>query len=250
MSGQLDFTHEHYRKILRAGLDSGYRFAFFDDLSAISAAGQRACFLRHDCDNDLVAAARLAAIETEMGVASTWFVMPRSAMYNLLAPTNRHLVARILTGGHRLGLHFDASLWTDAPDDAMRAEVRRECGLLQDEFGQPITVISFHQPDQRILSGAFDPEILHTYDKRRLDGVFYYSDSNLKFREGCPSEVFVRQQHRRIQLLVHPEWWTEEKLDLRQKWARMLANNVELAQSSLLERERTYTSAHRIKFDE
>lgn len=247
MTAPLDFTHGHYRRIMRAALDAGYRFAFFGDYDALHAGEQRACFLRHDCDNDLVGAAEVAAIETSMGVVSTWFVMPRSAMYNLLAPTNRKLVGDILAGGHRLGLHFDASLYADAPDEKMRAEVRRECRLLEYEFGQPIDVVSFHQPDQRILSGSFDPGMMNTYDKARLKDVFYYSDSNLNFREGCPSELFAARRHRLIQLLLHPEWWTQDKMTMREKWARMLTNNAELARGSLLAREATYLRPHGIR---
>jgi hypothetical protein len=250
MTTQLDFTHDHYRRIMKAALEAGYSFAFFGDYDRLQSGDQRACFLRHDCDNDLVAAVQAAAIETDMGVVSTWFVMPRSAMYNLLAPTSRKLVGEILAGGHQLGLHFDASLYAQASDEKMREEVRRECQLLEDEFGQSINVVSFHQPDQRILSGGFDPGVMNTYDKVRLRDVFYYSDSNLNFREGCPSDLFASRRHRLIQLLLHPEWWTHDKIDMREKWARMLTNNITLARGSLLEREATYLFPHQIKVED
>jgi hypothetical protein len=35
-----------------------------------------------------------------------------------------------------------------------------------------------------------DLEILNTYDRQAIDGVFCDSDPNMTFRCGCPSELF------------------------------------------------------------
>lgn len=243
------FTHAEYRDILGAALSANYRFATFDQLETVKSTNERACFLRHDCDNDLVAALDVAAIESEMGIYSTYFLMPRSAMYNLFAPPNRSLVHEILKLGHRIGLHYDASLVAGQSNEVLRDEVLHEQALIAREFGSPVDVMSFHQPDQRILGGAIDVGMLNTYDASAFEGVFYYSDSNLGFRDGSPSMLFRKGEHRVIQLLLHPEWWTEVAMSLPEKWARMLANNVTLAQQSLLMREKTYDRAHRVRFD-
>src|ERR1044072_5947710 len=95
-----DFTHLAYRELLRAGLEAGYKFENLAQAVKLRATGSRVCLLRHDCDNDLVAAGRLAEIESEEGVRSTWFVMLRSAMNNVLAPTNAKIVRRIVDAGH------------------------------------------------------------------------------------------------------------------------------------------------------
>jgi hypothetical protein len=240
------FTHDHYRDILRTAHKAGYKFARFGDLEVLQAGTERACFLRHDCDNDLVAAQATARIEAKMAVQSTWFVMMRSAMYNLMAPTNRSLVHQILELGHDLGLHFDAA---DVPHGRLRHELDRERRWLEDEFQTPVNVVSFHQPSAEILAGTCDLGVLNTYDRQAFDGVFYYSDSNMTFRDGCPSKLFRDGKHRLVQLLLHPEWWTQDAEDVHAKWARMLANNVALAQRNLLERELTYTRAHRLKIE-
>src|ERR1700694_3230409 len=106
----LPFTQSHYREILRVGIRSGYCFAGFNDLPALRAGSQKTCLMRHDCDNDLLAAARIAEIEAEEGVKTTFFLMLRSAMYNVLAPTNGACVRQIIACGHWIGLHFDASV--------------------------------------------------------------------------------------------------------------------------------------------
>jgi peptidoglycan/xylan/chitin deacetylase (PgdA/CDA1 family) len=239
------FTHARYRALLHSGLTAGFRFVTFADLSEPLAA-EKLCTLRHDCDNDLVAAARIAEIEAEERIPSTYFVMLRSALYNLLAPTNRALVKRILAHGHRLGLHFDASVSVDEPDERITALVDGERRILSEEFGHPVNVVSFHQPSQRILENRIKLNCLNTYDRKDMAGIHYTSDSNLVFRGGEPEWLFAEGAHRKIQILLHPEWWTEEPMPLNEKWNRMLLDNIGLMQESLLQREGTFNSPREI----
>ncbi len=228
------FTHEDYRDILRMGLAQGYRFIGFPD---IGGPGKR-CALRHDCDNDLVAAAAMAEIEREEGVRSTFFLMLRSAMYNLLAPENMGLVRRIVDSGHWIGLHFDASVLAD--DSRIAAEVDRQCGILAEEFGQPIAAVSFHQPTDKILQGGLGLSCINTYDRTDMNAAAYTSDSNLVFRGGDPRNLFAEGSQDRLQVLIHPEWWTPAGMSVVAKWAEMLKNNIDLMQKSLREREKAY----------
>jgi hypothetical protein len=239
MSGA-PFTHEHYRFILRAGRDAGYRFATFDELAGLRHTAERACLIRHDCDNDLVAAAALARIEADMGVRSTYFVMTRSALYNVMAPPMLALVREIVGLGHRLGLHFDELPYRTLPPGSIAGQVDRERAWLAQEFGQSIDVVSFHQPSPRVLANEIRLNCLNTYDRSDMAGLHYLSDSNLRFRGPTPVECFAAREHRLLQILLHPEWWTETPMTLDEKWNRMLANNVDLMQQSLLAREDTY----------
>lgn len=240
------FTYERYRSLLRAGLAAGFHYADFAELSVLRDSAEKICFLRHDCDNDLVAAVRLAEIEAEEGVRSTYFVMLRSELYNLLAPTSRALVAQILKHGHWLGLHFDDSVVADEPDERIADLVDRERQLLAAEFGQPIDVVSFHQPGRRVLDNRIKLHCLNTYDRCDMAGIHYTSDSNRVFRSGEPEVLFAEGTHRKLQILMHPEWWTEEPISIPEKWNRMLVDIVELMQESLLRREDTYIARREI----
>lgn len=240
------FTHASFRALLRRGLAGGYRFAGFAELPASRAAGERLCLLRHDCDNDLTAAAQLADIEAEEGVRSTYFVMLRSAMYNLLASGSRALVCRILDRGHWLGLHFDESAVAGEPDARVAALVDRERQILAETFGHPVDVVSFHQPGRRVLDNDIRLNCLNTYDRCDMAGVHYTSDSNLVFRGGDPATLFADSAHRLIQVLTHPEWWTDEPMPIDRKWDRMLLHNIAMMQDSLLQREATYTTRRKI----
>jgi peptidoglycan/xylan/chitin deacetylase (PgdA/CDA1 family) len=241
------FTHQEYRSVLRAGHAAGYRFASFSEVESSREGGQRLCFLRHDCDSALPAAVRMAAIEAEEGVASTYFVMLRSALYNVLAPTNARLVREILAKGHFLGLHFDENVVATQPDERIPALVERERRLLGEEFGAAVEAVSFHQPGGRILENRIRLACRNTYDREDMAGVHYTSDSNLAFRGGHPVALFREAMHRRLQVLIHPEWWTAEATPLDAKWDGMLRDNFELMQESLLEREDTFNRRRRIE---
>ena len=242
------FTHEDYRDILRCGLTAGYRFARFAELRRDGPPSKR-CFMRHDCDNDLVAAAAMAEIEAAEGVSATHFLMLRSAMYNLLAPENLRLAKQIVACGQTIGLHFDAFDQATRPGADIAFEVDRQRDLLSGELGVPVEVVSFHQPDGSILSGRVKTNCINTYDAKDMYGVYYTSDSNLLFRGGDPRALFDRGEHNNIQVLVHPEWWTVSPMPLMDKWATMLRNNIELMQKIFLEREKTYNEKHIVKID-
>lgn len=234
------FTHAEYRLMLRAGRDAGYRFATFDELVSVRRSAERACFLRHDCDNDLVAATALARIEAELDIRSTYFVMTRSALYNLMAPPMLALVREIISLGHRIGLHFDEMPYRAHPSVAVAEQVDRERAWLAQELGEPVGIVSFHQPSPRVLANEVRLNCLNTYDRADMAGLHYLSDSNLRFRGKTPVELFASREHRLLHILLHPEWWTETPLPLDEKWNRMLANNVAVMQQSLLAREDTY----------
>src|SRR3989442_12534215 len=94
------FTYAHYRYILRAAQESGYEFIGFPELKDYRRGQQRLCLLRHDCDHEMPAAAKLARIEQEMGVRSTYFLMLRCDLYNLMSPLNAKLAREIIELGH------------------------------------------------------------------------------------------------------------------------------------------------------
>ena len=242
-----EFTCDRYQAILRAGRVAGYRFSAFDEVKTVRSAQEKVCLLRHDCDNDLIAAARMAEIEADEGVSSTYFLMLRSVMYNLLAPPHTAMVRRILSLDHRLGLHFDESVVAHLRSEQVAAEVERERDLLRTEFGCSIDVVSFHQPGPRVLTGEIHLGCINTYSRADMEGFHYTSDSNLAFRGREPDELFASGAHPRLHILIHPEWWTENATSLAEKWNAMIVDNVEVMQTSLLEREDTFNERRTVR---
>jgi hypothetical protein len=157
-----------------------------------------------------------------------------------MAPPMQALVREIVSLGHRLGLHFDELPYRTHPSASIAQLVDRERAWLTQEFGEPVDVVSFHQPSPRILANEIRLNCLNTYDRVDMAGLHYLSDSNLRFREKTPAECFASREHRLLHILLHPEWWTETPMSIDEKWNRMLENNLETMQQSLLAREDTY----------
>lgn len=242
------FTFEQYRWILGIGLENGYEFISFPALDSYRGTDQAICLLRHDCDNDLTAAAEIARVEQEMGVRSTYMLMVRSAMYNLLSGPSIALVREIADRGHWLGLHFDEHYYHGAGAAEIAGHVERERSWLSRELDAPLDVVSFHQPSRRVLEGEIKLNCINAYDTAYLAGVNYLSDSNFVWNDTPPHEQFRAPEHTQLQLLVHPECWTQDQVGIEQKWDQILRNNVEMMQESLLTRERSYNQRRGIEF--
>ena len=71
----------NYRDLLQRFKDSAYTFNFFGEQSA--SHGE--IILRHDIDFDTHMALRMAQIETDLGIKSTYFFLLRSNLYNIFS---------------------------------------------------------------------------------------------------------------------------------------------------------------------
>jgi len=245
------FTHDGYRRLLNTALSNGYTFV--DYATVIAAAGEGRndlqCVVRHDCDNDLIASRDLACIEAELGIRATYFLFLRSALYNPFSQPNRSLIDQIVARGHWLGLHFDEQAYPGADAAQVAEMVDAEREWMKREFGTEVTVMSFHQPSQRVLQNQLKINCLNTYDCADMSGIFYISDSNKNWKNQDPAELFRSRAHPRIQLLTHPEWWTPAPVSILENWQTMFRHQFELSQDQALERELSYTRPHRLRFE-
>jgi hypothetical protein len=92
--------HE-YRRLLQLALAQGYALVSLESWLAdpeIHADGD-VVIMRHDVDQCPASALRMAAIEAELGVHSTWYFRWRTAW-----PA---VVQAIRDGGHEVGLHYE-----------------------------------------------------------------------------------------------------------------------------------------------
>ncbi|HEY7961913.1 MAG TPA: hypothetical protein VID29_08330 [Solirubrobacteraceae bacterium] len=90
-----------YRKLLRLALGQGYAVLSLQDWLADPglAAERPRLLVRHDVDQHPASALRMAAIEQELGVRSTWYFRWRTA--------NPRVIETISSHGHAVGLHYE-----------------------------------------------------------------------------------------------------------------------------------------------
>jgi hypothetical protein len=175
------FDLGHYRELLQAARAGGYRWAFFD---AEPRDGD--LLLRHDVDLSLDAALRTAELEAEEGAAATYFLMTESVFYNLSSSEGRAAIERLRQLGHRVGLH---AVWPNA--------------RLHERFDP---VVAWHNPDPEYMSAPV-AGATNVMQAPWFSPDTYRSDSNQRWRHGCPHEELATGAFPWLQLLTHPEIW-------------------------------------------
>jgi hypothetical protein len=190
------FDLVHYRELLEAAKAGGYRFAFF---GRPPEPGD--LFLRHDVDLSLEAAVELAELEAEAGARATYFLMRESVFYNLASPAGERTLVGLRELGHAVGLHAVYP----------RAQL--------DERFDP--VVAWHNPDPEFMSAPIDGAV-NVMEARYFAPANYRSDSNQRWRSGCPHEALARAEFEWLQLLVHPEIWVFPGATMRETMHAML----------------------------
>lgn len=208
MGSKHPFNLSHYAEIISVGIRAGYKWSTF---CTKVASNEKNIFLRHDIDNDISAAHRMARLESGLGVHATYLVMLRSSNYNPAEGRNIRMLQQMAEMGHDLGLHFSL---VDHPKPG-RAEdlaglIRRDAELLGSLLGCPIPVFGFHNPADDGQYKIEVPGLVNTYAAEFFDEAYYLSESNMRWRKGCPCETLSACSHHRVQLLVHPLSFAEE----------------------------------------
>jgi hypothetical protein len=191
-----DFSLAHYRELLRAAQAGGYRWAGFD---RAPAAGD--VILRHDVDLSLQGALAMAEVEAEEGAWSTWFLMTRSVFYNLASKEGEQAIARLRELGHRIGHH---AVWPGVDFDA--------------RFDR---VVAWHNPDPEYMHEPVEG-MVNVMGAPFFDPDHYRSDSNQRWRHGCPHEQIARGEFEWLQFLTHPEIWAFDGATMRESMESML----------------------------
>jgi hypothetical protein len=190
------FDLDHYRELLDAAAEGGYRFANFD---REPQAGD--IFLRHDVDLSLEAAVMLAELEQERGARATYFLMTESVFYNLDSQLGRETLGRLRELGHAVGLH--------AVHPRAQLDVRFD------------PVLAWHNPDAEFVHDPVDGAVNVMQPPWFTRGK-YRSDSNQHWREGCPHEELRAGAFEWLQLLVHPEIWVYDGATMGETMRAML----------------------------
>jgi hypothetical protein len=102
-------------------------------------------------------------------VAGALFVLTRSEFYNLSTPRVRTAVEKLVALGHKVGLHFDASLYSSDTKELSKA-VNEESAVIEAIIGTGADVFSLHRPHPDLLEhtlvvpgriNAYAPGLVH-----------------------------------------------------------------------------------------
>lgn len=202
----LDFSKQRFRAMLRLSLAQGYKPIFFGEENQT----ERFIIWRHDVDLELPAVLKMARIEAEEGIRSTYFLTTGSLFYNLFTSEGEKVVKELLELGHQIGLHCNLGVDRneEVTDEFITAKVEQDFTLVSAFYGknsfQPI--VSFHNPPKGVLKKYF-PSFYSTYSEPFFCEIKYLSDSNRVWREGPPEEWLCNSGLSKFSILLHPIIW-------------------------------------------
>jgi hypothetical protein len=203
-----DFTFDSYRSYLKLA-KSKYIVRNYTNFKK----DENYVLWRHDVDYSMHRALKLAKIEAEEEFQTTYFLHLHNEFYNLLESDITSLVKHIQDLGHKLGLHFDITYYlnNNFENFDLESHIAIEKKILEDYFEEPIEAVSFHNP--RLLNINFNNDtysgMVNAYNAYFSTDVKYVSDSFGIWRYNRLEDE-IKAGNKRLQVLTHPEWWTEE----------------------------------------
>ncbi len=199
-----EFGPALFSDILAKARAAGYSFARFDRMPTDG----KLVFLRHDVDispRNMLVLGRLAA---EQGIASNVFFQLNAETYNIFSDEVLDIMRALRAAGHCVGLHVDEVRF-GADEDVIRRTIDwfASCVTAVDE------VVSFHRPSAVVLGRRYG-SFTNAYDPRFFSPDAYLSDSRRSLAFLPTLAEWLGSERTRIQLLLHPEWWTGINDDL------------------------------------
>lgn len=209
----MNFTYGGYCSLLSLIEQSGYEIADYNNWEDT----KRCVILRHDVDNDLEKALKLAQVEQSIGVKSTYFVLVTSDFYNIFSKDNSKRISEIINYGHQIGLHFDETAYFIQQGrgyDAICEKILYEAKLLEAVTEKPVKVVSMHRPSKEMLIEKLTiPGMINAYGSPYFDEFKYLSDSRRHWREPV-EQIVASAQYDRLQILTHAFWYGEKEKDI------------------------------------
>ncbi len=208
-----DFTYRYYETMLQAAKAHFDVVALSQAYDFLGYQARPKLTLRHDVDVSLRRALRMARLDHELGVFSTFMIMPDSPLYSIDEPRSRQILRDILEMGHGIGLHYNPDeTERDSRDTLQLIEPAIFSALerVQQAIAAPVDTVSFHRPTPRFLRGPF--RVANCVNAHSVDLMAWYiSDSRGTWRDGDPLLTLKQPKNSLLQLLVHPIWWDVEE---------------------------------------
>lgn len=191
-----NFSYDHYTSILIEA-KKFHKFSTFEDYS------DNDVILRHDVDVSLDAAVKMAKIENRLGISATYFILFHAELYNPFNYESLRQVSEFLKLGHKIGLHYNPSLYQTKSNSSKI--LKKEIELTELHYETQINVVSSHDPSiNKKLSIELPHGIIDAYDEEFTINRKYLSDSVQNWREGCFCNHINKRE--KFQILIHPIW--------------------------------------------
>ena len=201
----MEFTYTAYRRLIAMLKQNAYQFCgYFDYVEK-----EKSVIMRHDIDYCLEKSAKLARIEHEEGICSTYFVLLKTDFYNPASKHANDCLKEIKAMGHEIGLHFDETVYAGYDAEELPELIQKEADILADICGFPIRSFSMHRPNRLTLEKSLEiPGLVNAYGEKFFREFKYLSDSRKRWREPV-EDIIGSGLHNRLHILTHAFWYSE-----------------------------------------
>ena len=226
----MNFTYKSYRQLIGLLKKHDYAFANYWNYNQF----HKPVIMRHDVDESLDKAVKLAKLEQEEGITSTYFILLSTDFYNVASQNSLDKIRRIVECGHEIGLHFDEVkyLSLDGVKPDIVGAIKTEAKIMSEIIGEQIKAVSMHRPSKETLEADYRIEgMINYYGMEFFKGFKYVSDSRRRWREDV-NAIITSGEYDKLHILTHAFWYNEEELDIKASVEQfVLSGNRERYQS-------------------
>ena len=161
--------------------------------------------IRHDIDFSIELALKVAKIESQIGLRSTFFVRFDAKYYNPFFIPHLEMLHEIKSMGHELGLHYSVYPGSTGLDPT--EHVMTQKNTLEHLLNAPVESGAPHEPSRTIQNSKnplADLFKVDAYSDQLMSQFKYISDSGGRWREGNPMNWL---EEKNLYVLIHPFWW-------------------------------------------
>jgi hypothetical protein len=211
------FSHQLYAEILQRAKSLGYQFPTVSELKTGAHSLPKFLLLRHDIDVSPRYALRMAELEHDMGVRSSYYVLLHSLYYNPAANPHWDALRTIVSMGFEVGLHYETDFFENRGMDPLQG-ILHDVLALENILQIKVLSISQHRPASSTLLEKLNEHYVDAYNRDLMENVRYISDSGHKWRGKSLMDTLGKED--RIHALVHPVTWMFGELDMTGTYLR------------------------------
>lgn len=180
-----DFTLTAYSSLIDHLLHSNYHFITFEEYCSRSEMPQKWCILRHDVDRIPWNAVKMASIEQEKGIKSSYYFRVAKEAYN------PDVIKEIVDLGHEAGYHYEDMDLVSGDIDAAYQSFKKNLEHFRAYY--PVRTICMHgsplsKYDNRDVWAKYDYKesgvIGEPYFDLDYQEVFYITDTGRSWKNG------------------------------------------------------------------
>lgn len=211
-----DFTLENYRRLIGIAIKKSFNFISYTDEYIDD---RKDILWRHDVEFEPDIALKMAEIEHDLGVKSTYFFQIHSKYYNIFDGHYTSVLNKIKELGHFIGLHFDSHYYNIIDEKQLNEYIYLDRNYFEKVLKIDIDTFSFHNTTpftQSCLEYKYGG-LINVYSSHFKEKYNYCGDSLGYWRFDRLEDVLNNENIKHLQVLTHDANWSDEVLSPRKR---------------------------------